>query len=89
MNSFGQKIKALRKSKGLSQEKLADLLDYDWSNYRKIEQGKRNPPIKILKSLSEILNVPIETLKILKLIDKCPEEYLPLMVAELKRLGFN
>ena len=39
---FGERIKQLRLSKGLSQEKFAISIDMDRTYYASVEKGKRN-----------------------------------------------
>jgi transcriptional regulator with XRE-family HTH domain len=52
---LGQKIKAARKQKGLSQEQLADLVGYKVGTISKYEQGYRIPDIGILRKISAVL----------------------------------
>ncbi len=59
-NKLGKKIKELRKSMGLTQEKLAELANIDAKHLSKIENGVHAPTYKTLKSLSEILNFNLQ-----------------------------
>lgn len=59
---FGQKIKDLRKSKGISQEKLANLAEIDRTYLPTIEKGERNVSIEIVEKLAKALNVKIKDL---------------------------
>ena len=52
---LGQKIKAARKQKGLSQEQLADLVGYKVGTISKYEQGYRIPDIGVLRKISAVL----------------------------------
>ena len=52
---LGQKIKAARKQKGLSQEQLAELVGYKVGTISKYEQGNRIPDIGMLKKISVVL----------------------------------
>lgn len=54
---IGLRIKELRKSLGLSQEKLALKADIDRTYLAGVEQGKRNPSIKSLEKIIEALGV--------------------------------
>lgn len=54
---IGSRIKELRNSLGLSQEKLALKADIDRTYLAGIEQGKRNPSIKSLEKIVEALGV--------------------------------
>ena len=59
---LGEKIKAIRKSKGLSQEELAALLNVVRQTVSKWEQGRSVPDADLLIALSEALQVPVSTL---------------------------
>lgn len=48
-NILGQKIKELRKSKGLTQEQLAEYAHIDNKHLSKIENGLHLPTYKTLK----------------------------------------
>ena len=52
--TLGEKILDLRKRKGISQEKLAELLDISRQAVTKWESGKGNPDTENLIRLSEI-----------------------------------
>ena len=52
---LGQKIKAARKQKGLSQEQLADLVGYKVGTISKYEQGYRTPDIGMLRKIAVAL----------------------------------
>lgn len=54
---FGQRVRKLRKQKGLTQEKLAERAGIDYSYLNLIENGKRNPSLKVMAKLSRILGV--------------------------------
>ena len=53
---LGQKIKAIRKQKGLSQEQLADLVGYRVGTISKYEQGYRTPDIGMLMRIAVALD---------------------------------
>lgn len=59
---FGLKIKELRKLKGLSQEKLANLAEIDRTYLPTIEKGERNVSITVIEKLATALNVNIKDL---------------------------
>ncbi len=59
---LGQKIKALRKLKGLSQEKLANLAEIDRTYLPTIEKGERNVSIEVVEKLAKALDVKIKDL---------------------------
>lgn len=59
---FGNKIKELRKIKGLSQERLANMAEIDRTYLPTIEKGERNVSIEIVEKLAKALNVNIKDL---------------------------
>jgi transcriptional regulator with XRE-family HTH domain len=59
---FGIKIKELRKLKGLSQEKLANLAEIDRTYLPTIEKGERNVSIIVIEKLAIALGVKIKDL---------------------------
>ena len=71
-NTLGQKIRQLRKAKGLTQEQLAEKLDIDNKHLSRIEKGKHMPTYAVTKKLAEVLqfdiynfeNTPIEKIDI-------------------------
>lgn len=54
---LGQRIRNIRKSKGLTQEKLAELINIETPSLSYLETGKYAPSIDTLQKLSEVLNV--------------------------------
>jgi len=58
----GEKIKQIRKDKGLQQKAVALEVGLDQSNYNKVENGKREPSLEVLQKLSIILGVSIDEL---------------------------
>ena len=59
---LSENIKAVRKSKGLSQEELAARLNVVRQTISKWEQGRSVPDAELLISLSEALETPVSTL---------------------------
>ncbi len=59
---LNENIKALRKSKGLSQEELAVKLNVVRQTVSKWEQGLSVPDSDMLISISEVLETPVSTL---------------------------
>ena len=57
---FGLRLKDLRKAKGLSQEKLANLAEIDRTYLPTIEKGKRNVSIEIIEKLAIALEINIK-----------------------------
>ena len=59
---LNENIKAIRKSKGLSQEELAIKLNVVRQTISKWEQGLSVPDADILISISEVFEIPVSTL---------------------------
>lgn len=59
---FGAKVKELRKKKGLTQEKLAELTKIDYSYLNAIEAGKKNPSLRRIAKIARVLEVPVSEL---------------------------
>ena len=59
---FGIKIKELRKKRGLSQEKLANLAEIDRTYLPTIEKGERNVSIEVVERLANALEVKVRDL---------------------------
>jgi transcriptional regulator with XRE-family HTH domain len=59
---FGQRIRQIRKTKGLSQEKFALLINMDRTYYASVESGKRNISIDNIKKIADGLEVTLEEL---------------------------
>lgn len=59
---LGQRIRTLRQSNNLTQEKLAELADLNVTFIGHIERGTKNPTIETLNKISEALQVPLTEL---------------------------
>lgn len=59
-NSFGQKLKQIRKSKNLTQEALAELAGINEKHVSKIETGVYFPTYTTLNKILTALNLKIE-----------------------------
>lgn len=59
LESLGSKIKILRKSRGVSQEDLANQSEITRTYLTQIENGKVNPSIGKIKKISENLNISL------------------------------
>ncbi len=62
MNEIGQKIKELRKKKGLSQEELAESAKVNLRTIQRIENNESEPRGKTLNLICESLGVNVEDL---------------------------
>ena len=54
---LGKKIQSIRKAKGLTQEKLAELIDIETPSLSYLETGKYAPSVETLQKLSRVLDV--------------------------------
>jgi transcriptional regulator with XRE-family HTH domain len=55
---LGKKIREVRKAKGLSQQKLADLSDLELSQINRIELGIINTSVSHIAAICEVLEIP-------------------------------
>ena len=55
--TFGERLKRLRKKSGLTQEKLAEILNVSFMTIRRWEWGKNIPRVDDIKELAAALNV--------------------------------
>jgi transcriptional regulator with XRE-family HTH domain len=60
--SVGQRIRELRTSLGVTQERLAEAADLSRDGLVRIERGDRNPSFTSIASIASALGVPIEQL---------------------------
>ena len=61
-SKFGQRVKELRKSKGYTQEKVAELIGIEPPNISKLEKGTHFPLPENIEKLAKALNVNIKDL---------------------------
>ncbi len=59
---LGERIFSERKRKKLSQEKLSLLSDIDRTYIVRIESGKANPSMRILRKISRVLKIKVDKL---------------------------
>lgn len=57
--SIGFKIKKLRKSKDITQEKFAEVIDISTRQMIKIENGEVYPAIDVLQKIAKFFDIPI------------------------------
>lgn len=62
METIGTKISKIRKQKGMSQEKLADLSKINLRTLQRIEKDENEPRGNTLKQICEVLKINIEEL---------------------------
>ena len=58
--NVGERIVELRKAKGITTNKLANLAGVSQSHLREIELGKRNPTVETLSYFCEVLGVGLD-----------------------------
>lgn len=59
---FGERIKELRKSKGISQEKFALSIEMDRTYYASVEKGRRNISINNIEKIAKGFGITLEEL---------------------------
>jgi len=59
---LGKRIKELRKNKGLTQEKFAEMINLETASLSGIESGRHFPSLPTLERIANKLNVEIKTL---------------------------
>lgn len=57
LEAFGEKMQKVRKSKGITQEELANMLSMHRTYIGLIERGERNPTIRTLYKIAKALKV--------------------------------
>jgi uncharacterized Tic20 family protein len=60
MNTIGNKIREVRKRKGLTQEELSTLAKINLRTLQRIEKDKTEPQSNTIKKICEVLDLPIE-----------------------------
>jgi transcriptional regulator with XRE-family HTH domain len=83
---LGEKISRLRKSRGLSQELLAENSGISLRTLQRIEAGTTTPRPYIIKTLADVFNVPVEELTTtMESIDEQRNE----AIAKLRQINFS
>ena len=72
--TVGENIRNIRKEKGLTQKKLAELCGINEVQIRQYELGKANPKIETISKIADALNVPIGKILIIVNNNKSAEE---------------
>ncbi|MCF8023836.1 MAG: helix-turn-helix domain-containing protein [Clostridiales bacterium] len=62
MMNVGERIKAVRKKKGLSQYELAKRADISQSFLSYIERGEKSPTLRTLEKITKAMEIPLEEL---------------------------
>ena len=71
-------IKQLRKEKNLTQKQLADMLGVTYQAVSKWERGLNIPDISILKEISRIFDVDMDTM--ITGVEKKHKKYIPVLI---------
>jgi len=83
----GQRLRELRKLKGLSQEKMAEQAGVNAKYYSEIERGKRNITLKVMEKIADNLGISIKELFRFpgqETFSVCGEEVVALIISALK-----
>jgi len=59
---FGEKMRQLRKEKGLSQEKLGFVVEMDLTSINEIERGHRSPKLITMYKIAQALGISLSKL---------------------------
>lgn len=62
LNSINDRLKFIRKSKGLSQQEMADFIDVSLMSYRRYERGGKSIPHTILETITKKTDISLEFL---------------------------
>ena len=62
MKGLGQRLKALRKSRKMTQQDVADRLKMHRTTYTKYETERAEPPLDVICALSEMFSVTVDEL---------------------------
>ena len=62
MIAFGKRVREVRKSKGISQERLAEMAGIDRSYMGNIERGEKNITLKKAYEICDALDIEIQGL---------------------------
>jgi transcriptional regulator with XRE-family HTH domain len=61
-HKLGKRIKALREMKGISQQELASMCDFEKSNMSRLEAGRTNPTVVTLLKICDALSIDLQDL---------------------------
>ncbi len=83
---LGEKLSRLRKSKGISQESLAEKSNISLRTIQRIETGTATPRPYTIKTLAETLGIPVEQLSTSQ---ESPIEQSQIAITKLKLINFS
>jgi len=78
--TLGEKIKTLRKGKKISQEKLAIMLNINRNHLSRIETDKSEPTASILKDITKIFDISLNSLLDIEITDEPLEKKIDYIV---------
>lgn len=81
---FGKKIKAIRRARDITQEKLADLSGLSLQYIGEIERGRRNPSLTSIEQLSRALDIPMAELFSLEEFRLSQEELRTILIRQIE-----
>lgn len=84
---LGEKIKLIRKSKGISQEELASTLKINRNFLSRIETGKSEPTASILKNIAKLFNIDLNSLLDVKNIPTDSDDKIKYITENCKNLN--
>lgn len=84
---LGEKIKLIRKSKGISQEELASTLKINRNFLSRIETGKSEPTASILKNIAKLFNIDLNSLLDVKNIPTDSDDKIKYITESCKNLN--
>lgn len=87
--NFGSKIQMLRKNHNLSQEKLAMILKINRNYLSRIETGKSEPTLSVLKNIAEYFKVDVASLMGIQIDNSNHEEKIKKVVEGCRSLLDN
>lgn len=62
MKIFGKRLREVRKTRGLKQQELADILGISQKSYSHWENGKTEPSFESIVKLADLLDVSLDWL---------------------------
>jgi transcriptional regulator with XRE-family HTH domain len=61
-SKLGKNIQKIRKSRKITQDKMAEIIGIETTNFSKIETGKNYPTAENLQKIADALNVDVQEL---------------------------
>lgn len=81
---FGKKLRELRRSRDITQEKLAEMSGLSLQYIGEIERNRRNPSLTSMESLAEALNIPIGDLFNLEEFQRSDKELRETLIRQVR-----